>query len=189
VFIRVRNGEAALKLLLARTLLGGDEIVEAGQELRLRERLTVLEVELLAGAPEALCHHIVGVRRLLDGVQRAEGEASAAIADLRIEGAAWAGAHADATGRVASGVHGGGAVSAAVVRVAGERARGVRDISAAVDDASRTPFYTARKSAGQISLACGLFSVSVGANYFDASSLNWRFLPRGRLLAHLLEML
>ncbi|KAK1669499.1 hypothetical protein QYE76_057658 [Lolium multiflorum] len=51
-FIRLRNGEVALNRLAKVALLGGDKSIEADQELRLRERLAVLEIELLAGASE-----------------------------------------------------------------------------------------------------------------------------------------
>jgi hypothetical protein len=50
----------ALNLLLAAALLGGDEAIEAGQKLRLRERRAVFEIEMLTGAPEAPCHRDVG---------------------------------------------------------------------------------------------------------------------------------
>jgi hypothetical protein len=55
----------------------------------------------MPGAPEAPCRRVVGARRLLDGVERPEGEAHAADADLRVERAARTGAHADETRAVA----------------------------------------------------------------------------------------
>jgi hypothetical protein len=76
------------------------------------------------------CRRVVGAGHLLDGVGRTEGEASIAGADLRIGGAAWAGAHADETRGVAPG----GGMAAARCQWqrrawARERARGGREVS------------------------------------------------------------
>jgi hypothetical protein len=110
--------------MVAAALLGGDEVVEAGEELCLLDWFVVLEVELLAWAPETPCRRVVGACRLLHSGEFVEGEASAAGADLRVECVVGPGLDDDEAGGVASGSHGDGAVSAVAIRVEEKGARG-----------------------------------------------------------------
>jgi hypothetical protein len=66
-----------------------------------------------------------------------------------------------------------------VVRVAGERARGGREVSAAGDDASRASVASERARSARDTLV----------RLLERIFSNLLFLPRGRLLSRVLEML
>jgi hypothetical protein len=56
----------------------------------------------------------------------------------------------------------------------------------------RAPILRARGcfiTRGAKKLARAVFSCVCWSKFFDAGTLNWRYLPRGRLLVRLLEML